>query len=587
MNAKELSAALADRAADIAAYLLPHGKKAGPEWKAGSADGEAGKSLSVRISGAKRGVWKDFATDEGGDLLDLWAATRRCSIADAMRDAKRYLGVRDDMPRMEAAPKLYRRPTRPSSAKAPVHAVRDWLHGRGLTDETIAAFKVAAEGSDTLVLPYLRDGELVNIKRRSIVEKGRMWQEKDAEPCLFGWHLIDQKCRRVAITEGEIDAMTLHQVGIPALSINQGAGNHQWIEADWDRLERFSEILLCYDADDAGRKGVREVANRLGLDRCRIVTFPGVKDANELLMAGGNAELFRAACEDGQSMDPDELVGVGGYVDDVIAEFYPVENGYQSPALRIGMDHEWFRFRPGEVSVWTGHNGHGKSLLLGLAQLGLMDQGEKFVVFSGEMPARKLLHRMVRQATGMPDPSIDYIKATTKWLSQSMWLFNVVGAANSVRMLEVFGYAAKRYGVTHAVVDSLMMLEDVPEDGKGSLEAQRQFMVRLVAFAKRYGVHVHLVAHPRKADDEKRAPGKQDVAGSGKITNLADNHFSVWARHRDENDPPDDDFDAKLELNKQRNGESQHRTLYLWFDHKSMQHCTNCKRRPRRFGEAA
>jgi hypothetical protein len=34
----------------------------------------------------------------------------------------------------------------------------------------------------------------------------------------------------VAITEGEIDAMTLHQVGIPALSVNAGAGNHQWIE---------------------------------------------------------------------------------------------------------------------------------------------------------------------------------------------------------------------------------------------------------------------------------------------------------------------------------------------------------------------
>jgi twinkle protein len=96
---------------------------------------------------------------------------------------------------------------------------------------------------------------------------------------------------------------------------------------------------------------------------------------------------------------------------------------------------------------------------------------------------------------------------------------------------------------------------------------------------------VHLVAHPRKADDERRAPGKQDVAGSGKITNMADNHFSVWAALKDEEAPPDDSIDAKLELNKQRNGDTQHRTLYLWFDKHSQQHTISSRRQPRRFGD--
>ena len=36
--------------------------------------------------------------------------------------------------------------------------------------------------------------------------------------------------------------MTLHQCGVPALSVNAGAGNHQWMENDWERLERFSEM---------------------------------------------------------------------------------------------------------------------------------------------------------------------------------------------------------------------------------------------------------------------------------------------------------------------------------------------------------
>jgi twinkle protein len=581
MNARELSGLLASRAESVAAYLLPAGKRVGQEWRVGSSAGEAGKSLSVRLKGDRAGLWKDFAGDEGGDLLDLWCSVRRCSVADAMREAKQWANVRDDAPAFATGPRLYRRPDRPTKASLPTDAALDWLRWRAFNDETIAAFRIKTEG-DVLLLPYIRDNELVNIKRRSLADKKRMWQEKDSEPCLFGWHLIEPACRRLAITEGEFDAMALHQAGIPALSVNQGAGNHQWIETEWERLERFSEILVCFDADEAGQKGAREVAHRLGVERCRIVTFTGHKDANEALMAGWGADLFKAAIEDGAFIAPDELVAVDRYADEVVAEFYPPEGASFAPALRIGCDHEWFRFRDSEITVWTGHNGHGKTTLLGLVQLGLIEQGEKFCVFSGEMPPRKLLSRMARQACGMAEPSIPYLRHVMGWLGRSMWLFDVIGQARSDRLLDVFAYAVRRYGVSHVVIDSLMMIEDVPEEGRGALEAQRQFMNRLAAFAKRHRVHIHLVAHPRKAEDERRAPGKQDVAGSGKITSLADNHLSVWFRALDEGDTGPD---SKLEVNKQRNGDTQHKELWLWFDSESKQHCHRSIRKPRRFGD--
>ncbi len=580
MNAGELSVELAKRAADVAAYLLPGGKKHGAEWRVGSADGEKGQSLSVRLTGAKAGVWKDFATGDGGDLLDLFCAVRGCGVSDAMREAKQWAGIRDTMPRIETAPKLYRRPDKPK-AKRPVAEALQWLLDRGLTEQTIAEFKVAAEG-DVVVLPYLRDGEFVNAKRRSITDKKRMWQEKDAEPCLFGWHLIEPTCRVVAITEGEFDAMVLHQAGIPAMSVNQGAGNHQWIESDWSRLERFSEILICFDDDEAGRKGAREVATRLGLDRCRLVTFPDSKDANDALLAGYTPELFRAAIEDGEYIDPDELVNVGSFIDAVVRDFFPPEGAIPDPCLRIGHDHDWFRFRPAEITVWTGHNGHGKSLLLSLVQLGLIEQGEKFVVFSGEMTPLRLLRRTARQACGTDRPTIPFLRSTLGWVAKSAWLFNVVGQARSDRLLEVFSYAVRRHGITHVVIDSLMMIEDVPEDGAGSLEAQRKFMNKVAAFAKIHQVHVHLVAHPRKAKDESVAPGKQDVSGSGKITSLADNHFSVWMKESEEGyDGPT----ALLTLNKQRNGDEQHHELWLWFDLASQQHCPTSRKQVRRFGQ--
>ena len=580
MNAKELSAALAREAASIAEFLLPDGRKAGKEWKAGSTGGESGDSLSVCTTGAKAGVWKDFATDAGGDLLDLWMAVRGVGLTEAMSEAKQRLGIRDAMPAREQ--RTYARPEKPRCQAAKAGAL-EWLKTRGLTEATVAAFRVAeqVQGNRTYaVLPYLRDGELINAKYRNVADKKDMRQEAGAEPCLFGWHLIDPRARSVVICEGEIDAMSLHQVGIPALSVNAGAGNHQWIENDWERLQRFSELLVFFDADEAGDKGAREVIQRLGLERCKRVRCEnGVKDANEFLQKGAERFDFDDLIQRARPMDPDELRSAAEFIPEVIALFYPGHDARRDPVLRIDRELDWFEFRRGEVTVWTGINGHGKSLLLSQVQLGLMAQGERFVVFSGEMRPDRLLKRTVKQATGIDRPTVGYIRAVGAWVQEGYWLFNLLGAAKLDRLLEVFTYAHRRYGCTHFVIDSLMMT-DVPEDGPGSMTAQKEAMRKLCAFARSLNVHVHLVAHPRKARDESQAPNKLDVAGSGKITDGADNVFTVWRAQKDASQPDDGEPSAKLELLKQRNGDVQNYSVKLWFDPASMQFRTQHRRYP-------
>lgn len=574
MNARDLSARLADHAHDIAQYLLPKGKRASGEWKAGSINGEEGHSLSVRISGAKKGMWRDFAADVGGDLLDLWAATRSLSIAEAMAEAKQHLGIRDEMPQRERP--IYKRPARPQ-CQPPASAVHAWLVGRGLTDETIAAFKVGEmerDGKHFAVLPYLRDGEFVNAKYRDVADKRGMRQEKDAEPCLFGWHLIDPRARTVAITEGEIDCMTLHQVGIPALSVNAGAGNHQWIENDWDRLERFSEILVCFDNDEAGQKGANEVVKRLGIERCKLVTF-GAKDANQWLQDGAGGEDFHGAIKDAKHIDPAELVSIADFFGPLKDLLYPKTVAEPLPRLLLGEKYEsCFEFRSGELSVWTGINGHGKSLMLNQVQIGLMHQGLRVCVFSGEMSPIEQAKRLLKQCTGLERPTPAYLDAVSAWLRDRMWIFNVVGTASIDRLVEVFRYAARRYGIEQFVIDSLMVT-DVPEDGPGAFTAQKAAIQKLTGFAKEYRAHVHLVAHPRKAKDESAAPGKMDVGGSGKITDGADNIFSVWSARKEDSQEDDGKPDALLELHKQRNGEVQHKKFWMWFDPASKQYCSN------------
>ena len=580
MNASEIAQLLAKEAASVVPYLLPNGKKSSGEWKVGSADGESGQSMSVRLSGAKAGIWADFATGEKGDILDLWAAVRGLSMAEAINEAKQYLGVRDSMPEREA--KTYKRPAKPK-CQAPKSEVKAWLNSRGLTDETIADFKIGEQlvnGKAYAVFPYLRDGELVNAKYRNVAEKKDMRQEGGAEPCLFGWHLIDPRCRKVAICEGEIDAMTLHQVGIPALSVNQGAGNHQWIESDWDRLNRFSEILVCFDNDEPGQKGAAEVVRRLGLDRCKVVKF-GAKDANEWLMAGAEAADFDDCIQASKPLDPEELRRASEFIDQVKAMFYPAPGQDSDPVLCLDKELDWFQFRTGEVTVWTGYNGHGKSLMLSQVLLGLMSRDTNVMVFSGEMTPARQIKRLVKQATGLDRPTSDYLDAVGRWLHDRMWIFNVLGSASLDRLLQVFLYANRRYGITHFVIDSLMMT-DVPEDGPGSMTAQKDAMRKMCTFARMNNLHLHLVAHPRKGTDESKGPGKMDVAGSSKITDGADNVFTVWSARKDENDASvdPDKPDAKLELQKQRNGNIQHYTQWLFFCKDAQQFTTNARRQP-------
>lgn len=95
-EARDIAHMLAQRAEDLCAVLLPSGKRDGGEWRVGSLMGEPGQSLSIRITGARAGVWKEFNGTAAGDALDLVAAVN-CNgdIGAAIRWAKGWLGILD------------------------------------------------------------------------------------------------------------------------------------------------------------------------------------------------------------------------------------------------------------------------------------------------------------------------------------------------------------------------------------------------------------------------------------------------------------------------------------------------------------
>ena len=156
LTISEISDRLNSHVESVCRELLPSGRVVRGEWKCGSVGGEAGDSLGVCLQGPRMGVWKDFADSaKGGDLIDLCAAVRGCSVAEAVSWAKSWLGIKDDRPQFEAKRKAYKRPEKPKGLTLPTDPIREFFHRRGLTDETMRLFCIGAQGKN-IVFPYLQ-----------------------------------------------------------------------------------------------------------------------------------------------------------------------------------------------------------------------------------------------------------------------------------------------------------------------------------------------------------------------------------------------------------------------------------------------
>ncbi|WP_347254366.1 toprim domain-containing protein [Leminorella grimontii] len=531
MTAADLSEKLWDNVERVSKFLLPKGHKEGHEWCAGSVNGEAGKSLKINMSGKK--AWSDFASGDSGDLLDLWVLVRNCQLHEAMREAKEFLGLKDDDHHFEAKKKNFARPTKKGVKKADL--CYEYLAARGITRETADLFRI----SDAVVwyhdenreipavaFPYIRNGELLQVKRIGIERpngKKLIMAEADCEPSLFGWQALDAKIRMVVICEGEIDCMTYTQYGFPTLSVPFGGGKgakQQWIEYEYHNLDRFDEIWLSLDNDDVGREAAKEIARRLGEHRCRLVELPH-KDINECLMAGMDAEQVLSYLERAKFFDPDELCSAGDLLQETIAAFEHRDSGlFVSPWKSLNYN---FRFRGSELTLVNGINGHGKTELVGHIAVEAMSQGVRTCIASLELKPGKMLARLTRQTICTSSPSRDEIIMTNEWFSDRLWVFKLTGTAKAGRLLDIFVYARRRYGIELFVIDNLAKCGLDEEDYSG----QKDFIDALCDFKNEHNCHVLLVTHSRKTN-EAAPTGKMDVKGTGALTDMPDNVMAVW-----------------------------------------------------------
>ncbi len=575
---------LASNVETVVHELLPNGKRQGHEWCAGSAAGEEGSSLKVHLTGDRAGMWKDFSSSEkGGDLLDLACATKGIGMADAIKWACEWLGI--ERPKMTSpARRQYVKPERPAEAAALVRApkVSQWFAMRRISPETLTKFKIAAKGTDAAIFPFIRDGDLVHIQYRSVVEK-KFWASADTELILFGWQALSTTARSVIICEGPMDALAWAEYGHGALSVpvGGGGGNKQsWISSEFDNLERFDKIYISMDNDDTGKQAQNEIVDRLGRHRCYVIDLPR-KDVNQCLIEGIDKAEIDNAVKSARTLDPAELRNATYFTDAVVDHFHPKDTsdkGVQMPWDRLAgtlcLDY-------GATSILAGWNSCGKSTMIGHIITHAAALDVKCCIASLEFRSSRYFSWLTRQCTHKPIPEPDDIRRAMDWMGDYMWAFDSPGEAKIEKILEVFSYAHSRYGTRLFILDNFSKLSLAGTDEN---RAQKDAITKITEFALATNTHVLVAAHSRKKFNENEHVGKLDIKGSGALTDLVDTVMLLHRNKKKENALRDPSKMADLELaeqadiheqpdafitcEKNRHGEDEPH-LHLWFDKQS------------------
>ncbi|MDE1905955.1 MAG: AAA family ATPase [Rhodospirillales bacterium] len=279
---------------------------------------------------------------------------------------------------------------------------------------------------------------------------------------------------------------------------------------------------------------------------------------------------------DPQFRDPEfkrQIMPASDFVQEAI-DFWHGEKTTATAVMPWPKTHDKIQFRPGEVTLWPGINGHGKSLITSQIALHLRSLGMSSCIGSFEMQPAATFRRMARQGICAELPTPQVLHKFAGWLGDAMWLYTVQGMVDRARLMTVMRYCAGKLGVSHFFVDSLMKCVRGVDDYNG----QKDFIDQCCAVARDTGLHIHIVAHSRKLASERDTPGKFDVAGAGAITDQVDNVITVWrnkSEKREEGTP-----DCLLCCDKQRHGSSWEGKIGLWFEPRSQSFIESERGRP-------
>ena len=416
----------------------------------------------------------------------------------------------------------------------------NWLvETRGLSKSTIQRFRLFSHGRE-IGFPYIENDKVIHIKYRTGDKHFR--SSKGTKLILFGMHL--EHSERLIITEGELDAMSFYEAGNMAVSVPNGATSHTWLDNCNQWVDKFKEIILAYDDDNAGIEGRNEIARRLGKERCKIFKYPeGVKDANELLINAKKFDNWKFRFN--YYFDYLELFPLEGIfsVDNLRSKVFELrKTGYpQGKITGYSELDKLVCWVPGQFTIITGIPSHGKSEFTD--QLLVKLRSMKWLVFSPEnMPYESHISKLIEKALEKP-----FFQLTDQELSFSLdTLDNYFSFCDleKIKSIDDIITIAKQVilqkGIKGILIDPYSRIEHTYIGKLTETEYVRTILNELGSLAKNLGVHIILIAHPTKMQkdekDEFKVPNLYSISGSAHFFNACDNGITIYRRPRDEFD---------------------------------------------------
>jgi len=408
----------------------------------------------------------------------------------------------------------------------------EWFKTRGITQQTLDDLSVTTgeefmpqtgRKENTIQFNYIMGDELVNIKYRDGRKNFKLY--KGAEKIFYNINSIVGYDWCV-ITEGEMDALALHEAGIKnVISVPNGAtlnsNNLDYLDNCIDYFEDKNKVILAVDADEAGQALRYELIRRLGAEVCYLVDFNGNKDPNDFLMEHGAEELRKVITSATQV--PLEGVSTLRDIEADLLDF--VHNGFK-PGYQVGLENfdRIFSTYTSQFITVTGIPSSGKSDFVDQMCIGYnRNYGWKTAFASPENKPNFLhAHKLIRKTwEGMPtkdDVGSDKWKQVTEHINDN-YFFIDMDRYTLEDVLRKGAELVKRKGIKCLVIDPFNKIRDVDCKTEDVNRYTMEYLTKIETFAKKYDVLVMVVAHPTKMYRDKEGkieePTMYSIKGGG------------------------------------------------------------------------
>jgi len=347
---------------------------------------------------------------------------------------------------------------------------------------------------------------------------------------LYGQHLWRDGGRRVVVTEGEVDALSVSQAfdnKWPVVSVPNGAGAAKKFVAqaiDW--LDRYDQVVFCFDMDDVGRKGAAECAALLTPGKAHIAELP-LKDANDMLVANRSKELVQCLF-DAREYRPDGIVN-GKELWDVISH---KEEHKSKPYPFIGLNSITHGMRLGELVTVTAGSGIGKSLFCREIAHHLLGLGETVGYIALEESVRRtalgILGIHMNKPLHLDDDMLDEKElrpAFDKTVGNGkFYTYDHFGSMESDNLLSKIRYLIKGFDCKWIFLDHLsIVVSGIQGDDERRLIDNTMTKLRSLVEETKCGMV--LVSHLKRVDTGHEEGGRvslHHLRGSQAIAQLSD-----------------------------------------------------------------